>query len=455
MKTSQGKPYGIVFLILFLFFALPLHAQDSRTVTEPKIPPACTTLTAVLKATGNALNETDETKPDTKRIQDALDHCAAGQAVKLSANGAANAFLSGPLQLRNGVTLIVDARATLFASRNPRDYDVSPNSCGVVTNTGRGCKPLIGGDRIQNAGVMGDGTIDGRGGSTLAGQKVSWWDLAQDAKVRNLNQNCPRIIVVTHSGNFTLYRIRLKNSPNFHVVFGGNGFTAWGVIIDSPKTARNTDGIDPINATNVTITHSFIHAGDDEIAIKANGDGPSSQITVSHNHFYSGHGISIGSETDGGVNAIRVTDLSIEGSDNGIRIKSNASRGGLVHDVVYEDVCIRDTKNPILMDTHYTPIGEGRNKIPWYQDITLRNVRILTPGKITLDGYDETRRLEMKFDNVTAEGPDDLKIVAGHIRIQAGPGPMNLPIAGNDVRVDTASSKGTKNPCNGKFVPMP
>ena len=58
--------------------------------------------------------------------------------------------------------------------------------------------------------------------------------------------------------------------------------------------------------------------------------------------------MSIGSETNGGASAIRVTDLSIDGADNGIRIKSNSSRGGLVHDIVYEDVCIRDTKNPDL-----------------------------------------------------------------------------------------------------------
>ncbi len=64
-------------------------------------------------------------------------------------------------------------------------------------------------------------------------------------------------------------------------------------------------------------------------------------MTISHNHFYRGHGVSIGSETDGGAHAIRVFDLSIDGADNGLRIKSNASRGGLVHDIEYRDVCIR------------------------------------------------------------------------------------------------------------------
>ena len=125
---------------------------------------------------------------------------------------------------------------------------------------------------------------------------------------------------INRSDDFTLYKITLKNSPNFHVVYDrGNGFTAWGVVINTAdKRARNTDGIDPASATNVTITRSYINTGDDDVAIKAGSTGPSSNITISHNHFYRGHGVSIGSETDGGAHAIRVFDLSIDGADNGL-----------------------------------------------------------------------------------------------------------------------------------------
>jgi polygalacturonase len=104
--------------------------------------------------------------------------------------------------------------------------------------------------------------------------------------VKNLNQSCPRIMILSGCDNFTLYRIRLTNSPNFHVSYsGGNGFTAWGVIIDTGKAGRNTDGIDPGNSTNVTITHCFIRAGDDNVAIKAGHGLPTRNMTISHNHF--------------------------------------------------------------------------------------------------------------------------------------------------------------------------
>ena len=51
--------------------------------------------------------------------------------------------------------------------------------------------------------------------------------------------------------------------------------------------------------------------------------------------------MSIGSETNGGVRNVSVCDLSLDGTDNGLRIKSDASRGGLVQGIYYTDVCIR------------------------------------------------------------------------------------------------------------------
>jgi len=459
----KPKPIGLAFFSaplrlcgeLFLL-ALCVHAQDTRTVTEPVIPPPCAVLAARLPA---QLAESDENQLDTARIQDALDRCAPGQAVELKADGAHRAFLSAPLQLPAGVTLLVDANTILYGSRNPRDYDITPGKCGTVDKTGHGCKPLISADRVSGAAVMGDGVIDGRGGAPLLGQHVSWWDLAQQAKVSQENQNCPRIVIATRADNFTLYRITLKNSPNFHVSYSGDGFTAWGVVIDTPKTARNTDGIDPGPATNVTITHCYIHTGDDNVAIKAGLPGPTSHITVAHNHFYTGHGMSIGSETDGGASAILVTDLSIDGADNGIRIKSNSSRGGLVHDVVYEDLCIRDTKNPIFMDSNYTgglpPPQVVPGKLPTFTGIVLRHVRIAGAGKITLEGYDPNHRLGMTFDNVHLDSLADIKVAASHADFALGPGPVNFRPAGADTNVASTAGKGAPNSCQDKFVPMP
>ena len=130
---------GLSYLLaLALLGGSAAYAQDTRTVTEPVIPPTCVTLTAHSQAP-------DDAHPDTARIQSALDHCTPGHAVELKPEGAAAAFLTGPIQLRAGVTLLIDANSTLYASRNPRDYDVTPGSCGIVNQAGHGCKPVISG----------------------------------------------------------------------------------------------------------------------------------------------------------------------------------------------------------------------------------------------------------------------------------------------------------------------
>ena len=445
--------------LLALLVAVTVGAQDRRTVSEPVTPPACITLSAHLAAVGDStLAESDERRLDTERIQQAIDKCESGRAVVLAPSGLLRAFLSGPLTLRPGVTLVVGDQVVLMASRNAALYDIEAGHCGTVDRKGHGCRPLISADRANGAGVMGPGTIEGRGWAKVLGKDVSWWDLAQQAKVEKLNQSCPRIMQISRSDDFTLYRITLRNSPNFHVVYDrGNGFTAWGVVINTPDPrARNTDGIDPSSATNVTITHSFINTGDDDVAIKAGSTGGSTHMTISHNHFYRGHGMSIGSETDGGASAIRVFDLSIDGADNGLRIKSNAARGGLVHDVSYSDVCLRRVKHPIEMDTHYSAseVTEG-SKIPEFRDIRLQNVRVEGGGQVILEGYDAARALRMTWDNVTFDNPSTFEIKAAHVEVVQGPGPMNLPLRGDDVRVSGSAGEVPSNACAGKFVPFP
>lgn len=449
----------LLFATLIAVLPLPfLVAQDTRTVTEPVLPPACTSLDAQLRVNGHSLAKDDETKLDTTRIQQALDACGKGKGVVLRTHGADNAFLSGPLELREGVALIVDKGATLFASRDAEVYEKTPGSCGLVNESGSGCNPLISAKHVSGAGVMGDGVIDGRGGEKILGKSVSWWDLAEQARSGG-RQQVPRLIVTDTADNFTVYRITLKNSPNFHIVYNhGDGFTVWGLKIDTPKRlARNTDGVDPgAGSKNITITHSFIRTGDDNVAIKG-GPGGITNMTVSHNHFYWGHGMSIGSETNGGVSTIRVFDLSLDGPDNGIRIKSNGSRGGLVHDVMYEDVCVRDSPNPITFDTGYTAAGtlEG-NLPPTMRDITLRNVRVSGGGKISFNGYAQNYRIGANLDNVLLTDSASYTYAIHHADLVLGPGPVNLQLAGGvDSTVQGTPGKGAAASCADKFVPFP
>ena len=458
MRSARPFVAALPFVAL-LSIAAHLAAQDTRTVTEPKIPPACTTLDADIVSTHGNIAVADEQKLSTARIQDAMDHCAEGHAVVLRSHGKKNVFLTGPLTLREGVTLVVDKNTALVASRDPRVFDSTPGGCGIVSlHGGRACKPLISADGAKNSGIMGKGSIDARGGATLLGQDVTWWDLAHEAKVKDESQSVFAMIALRHVDGFILYNITLRNSPGFHVSINQtDGFTAWGVKIMTPKTARNTDGIDPGSSKNITIAYSYIHTGDDDVCLKPSGMGGVSNMSVLHNHFYSGHGMSIGSGTFGGVDHLLVDDLTIDGADNGLRIKSDRSRGGLVHQVVYRNVCIRNTPNPLVFTPHYTTFTGDR--LPIYNDITLENVHILTPGAYTFYGLDAQpgHKLEIKLDNVFADDQKDSLFYNLDASITIGPHTGNLVPKGDDVTAINApdSAPGQPLDCDARFVPFP
>jgi polygalacturonase len=446
-----------------------LDAQDLRTVREPVIPPACVTLKAALTPASAGSGDievrarksgSDQAGLDTARIQLALDHCVQGQAVALAPDGANTAFLTGPISLRPGVTLLIGKGITLYAARNPESYAVTPGSCGVVNADSRtGCRPLIAANSATGSGVMGEGVIDGQGGAAMIvdGQPAArtWWDLAEDARSAGHLQS-PRLIESDTTDDFTLYRITLRNSPNVHLLFRhGDGLTVWGVRIDTPKSARNTDGIVVAQAKNITVTQSFLRTGADNLEITAS-DHPSTNVTVAHNHFYWGHGMSIGSETSGGVSGIRIEDLSLDGPDNGIRITSNPTQGGLVEDVIYQDVCIRNSRSPIVFDTAFSFPGKGVQQLPVYDDITLRNVRLSGGGKIQFNGFDATHRIGVTLDGVlTLDKPDLYRSQAIHTDVTLGPGPVNLIFTGDDSTSNGNAGKGGLPSCAARFPPFP
>jgi len=456
----HAKRLAVLGLVLASCAAIAV-AQDRRTVTEPVIPSACASISATKVWSNGALPASEESKLDTAAIQQAIDSCPSGQSVRLTRAGQQNALLTGPLVLKSGVTLVVERGVTLVASRDPALYDLKgPGTCGTLAQKYTPCKPLIAATKADGSGVMGEGVIEGRGGSKLLGHDVSWWELADQARTQHNHQTCPRLIQTEGTNNFTLYQITLRNAPNFHVVFNtGIGFTAWGVHIDSPLNARNTDGIDPGGATDVTITQSWFRSGDDDIAIKAAKGQPSSHITIAHNHFLGGHGVTIGSETEAGVTAVRVTDLTIEHNELGLTLRSNPLHGGLVQDVVYDDVCIRDTHQPIWFSTVYTDSNTSADKFSdqsnyaHFTNITLRNVRAEGGEQIVMNGIASQLRTDVILDGVSLSPA--LKQKLAHVHLTLGPGPVDFSPKGEDIVTDGAAGKGKLLPCKNRWVSWP
>jgi len=449
-----------------------LPAQDTRTVTEPTVPKVCRTLEARYSATNlDAADQACAKNPsacDTARVQEAIDACSAAAAshdgrvaVALQSDGANNAFLIQPIQLKSGVTLLVKAGVTVYTSVNPRDYDTTPGRCGTIDARGGGCFPVIRIDDARDTGLMGEGTIDGRGGHVMFGSNQSWWQIARAAEPTGLKQSCPRLIIANHADGLTLYRITLRNSPNFHVAVNHtDGFTVWGITINTPRTARNTDGIDPGTSTNVTITRSFIRTGDDNVAIK----GGVSHISVTHDYFYDGHGMSIGSGATPPVTDVYVSDLSLQDTANGIRIKSDVTRGGLVENAVYENICMKNVELPIGIDPFYngttidpfTDPGHKGDRIPVDKGIVLRNVHSVTTQPVLMAGWDAAHPLEITLDGVVIDGIQPKDVHMQYAKVKIGPGGLNFIPAGIGVKVDgLTAAKPRALSCDGRFPAFP
>lgn len=456
-----------------------IAALDATLPSEPSMPASvCTTLSATLSQTSfSGTNAQDPaidnatavgkdataSNPDTARIQAALDDCATGSAVKLVVSGDYNAFLTGPLTIPTGVTLWIDSGVTLYGSRYPADYNnsdaTSTDQCGDATSatSGDACSALITVPKgAANSGVVGEGTIDGRGGSILTGgdkEGLTWWDVALLNKVYTYDQNCPNLMDLTQGGsNFTLYKVALLNSPHFHVKIDSyDGFTAWGVKLLTPSLAysvadyacsslpstsvaateantcytpdytKNTDGIDPGGSNDVTIAYSYISVGDDNVAVTAsntndcvtsavNGYCPSTNTRIAHNYFYYGHGMSVGSGTQGGVSGLNIWDLSIDGKSSsngaGLRIKSNAGRGGTVT-ASYTKVCIQNEKQPIWVDPYYSS-SSSTDLIPSFGTISYDTIHVVTSsssakyagGTVSMNGYSASYPATFTLDNV-------------------------------------------------------
>jgi polygalacturonase len=342
----------------------------------------------------------------------------------------------------------------LYASRNPKNYGVY---CGTITSSEKGCTPFItvNGNNSGIDGVRspaGQGIINGRGGDKILGKPATWWALAARAKANGGHQNNFRLIYAKKANNFTLYDIDLENSPNFHVVYqGGTGFTAWGVHIHTPANARNTDGIDPGDgAKNITIKDSFIADGDDGIAIK--GAAATSNITIIGDHFYGTHGISIGSETNGGVTNVLVANDTITGtgvnntastSANGLRIKSDASRGGKVSDVSYANICMTRLKYPLDFDTHYS--SSSGSKIPSFTGIQVNGVKSvssLSAAKSVFDGYSSSHPLGIVLEHVALDTTAYMAEYAS-VGLQAS----NVKPSGKGVSTYSVSATGAVPTC--------
>ena len=299
----------------------------------------------VLATTAGAMG--DGVTTNTTAIQNAINLASAGLITNGLIGGTVeipaspNAYLCGPITMKN-VNLQIDAGGGVA------DAALRQISGGIVNPA-----DFISGSSLTNIEISGSGMIDGQG--------APWWP-GYKTNTR------PSMISLSSCNRELIQNVTLSNSPMFHIAIGGSaknstvqGVTVWSPSSEDPVTpSHNTDACD-VSGTNVLVQNCHISEGDDNFTC----GGGTHDVLLTNNVYGTGHGISIGSYTDsGGVSNIMVINCTINGADNGIRIKSDNNRGGLVQNISYLNIGITNVHFPIQIYSYYNEIGTPSSITP-------------------------------------------------------------------------------------------
>jgi polygalacturonase len=400
---------GAVVLVLLALLLTPARARPSDAEGDPwgRLP-------AILERIHPPVFPDRECRVEGRGCRaDGVSDCTAALAQAIEACSRAGGghvvvpagqVLTGAVRLRSHVDLHVPAGATLRFDPDPARY------LPVVFTRWEGVElmsysPLIYAFEAEDFAVTGEGTLDG------GADAAHWWPWAggaergqkadRDRLMRQAEDGVPVEERVYGAGHrlrpplLQTYRCRnvlvegvtIRNSPFWaiHPVLSTN-VVVRRVTVES--LGPNNDGCDPESSTDVLIEDSTFDTGDDCIAIKAgrNADGrrlaaPSRNIVIRRCRMRAGHGgVTIGSEMTGGVSSVYAERCTMGSPDleRGLRIKTNAMRGGVVEDVFLRDVEIGEVRRAAIeVDMRYEE-GENGPYTP-----TVRNVQVerLTVGK--------------------------------------------------------------------------
>jgi len=319
---------------------------------------------------------------DTATIQKSLEACRdSGGTVEFPAGN----YLSQPLTIYSKTTLQLDDGATLWASTNQADFMKTPGDWLKARSSGEFI-PFISGKDLTDVTFTGTGKIDGNG--------YVWWPEAEKARQIRPGYTLPRpnLISLERCTHLRVENVTLENSPKFHLIPGDcDDVVISNVTFIAPEHAANTDAMDP-SGRHYLITHCTVDVGDDDVAIKAgkrstDGTFQSEDFLITDCRFLHGHGMSIGSETAGGVRNVTVRDCTFENTENGIRIKSDTRRGGLVENIVCENIAMTNVNPAITFTTVYQGMSAGDKKqdagqpgpagntnIPMFRDLQIRHL---------------------------------------------------------------------------------
>jgi polygalacturonase len=334
---------------------------------------------AVADANGSSFN-------NTTVLNDFLAYAASHGGGTVEIPAAASAYGTDELLIGNNVNLDVASGATL--------QNLSTKSTFINTLPGTS----------HDVEISGGGIINDNATSTSS------------------NHMC----ILGNITNLEVTNVTIENSSEEHLVAeGDSNVLINNVTIQDSKIQANTDGID-FAGTNFLIENCNISDGDDDIVAKPDTV-PCANIYITNDNITDGHGISIGGQTNAGLNGMYVNNctLNMASASNavGIHLKAGDPNGGLVQNVTYNDITINNVDDGIYIDSQYNSVSgddsptDNQPSIaldstaPVWNNITFNGINISnsTSSSAKIYGLNSTpvNMTGLNFENITTTSTKD------------------------------------------------
>lgn len=254
------------------------------------------------------------------------------------------------------------------------------------------------------------------------GEVQPWYRHKELTRPENLWLNeCERILIED---------VTFQNSPqwNLHPELCRE-LTVRHVTVKNEPSAANGDGLDMESCSRVYVSDCTFDVGDDAICLKSGADEagrlrgrPTEDVLIDDCRVFHAHGgFVVGSEMSGGVRNVYVRHCAFEGTDSGLRFKTNRQRGGLVENIHVEDVTMYKIKaDAVLFDMYYhgqSPVLEDyqghsisdtcrvevSESTPCFRDIYFKDIFCVEVGRaLYFDGLRESPVSNITLENFNA-----------------------------------------------------
>jgi polygalacturonase len=358
------------------------------------------------------------------------------------------------------VNLLVEKDGVLKGTTNMADYPPAPTRWEGTER--QWTAALVNFFDVTNPRLSGEGMIDGSGDVWFAGGRGGRGGRGAATQPTTQAQQFgrrggglagagpttngaprfgrPRLIAFQNCKSPVVSGLNFKNQASWCVfmVYCENGLIE-NLTIRAEHYIPSSDGIDIDSCKGVRIVSCDIDVNDDCISLKSGKDEdgrrvnrPCEDIIIEKTRFAYGHGgAAMGSEVSGGIRNVEIRDCVVDAENWApIRFKSQPSRGGIVENITYRNIEIKNARSAFDFNMEWRMV----NPAPPVEPLTkVRNVKIINvsgnvgsagvihglPGSpiegITFDNCNLTARTGLRIENAVKVDTSGL-----HLTVQQG-----------------------------------